>query len=73
LVTSNAITVVVRPAFVLAPTTMRLTTTGPAFMVLLLVDYRLAKAGLITPAYLALRRNVTLIVVALLALTVGLS
>ena len=52
---------------------MRLTTTGPAFMVLLLVDYRLAKAGLITPAYLALRRNVTLIVVALLALTVGLS
>jgi len=73
LLISNAITVAVWIAFVLAPTTVSLTTTALGFLLLLLIDYRLAKAGLITSAYRDLRRNVTLIVVVMLALIVGLA
>jgi len=73
MVTSNAITVVVWLAFALAPATVSIAVTGSAFLLLLAIDYRLANAGLITKAYLALRRNVTFIVAALLALTVALA
>ena len=73
LLTSNAITVAVWLAFVFAPVTVSLTITGLAFLALLLIDYRLAGAGSITQAYVVLRRNVTLVVVTLLALTVGLA
>jgi hypothetical protein len=73
LVTSNAITVAVWLAFVLMPVAATLGVMALAFLLLLGVDYRLAGAGLITPTYLALRRNVTLIVVAMLAVTVALA
>lgn len=66
LIISNAITVVVWLAFVFAPVTASLLTTGLAFLLLLLVDYRLAGSGIITPGYLTLRRNVTTIVIVLL-------
>ena len=73
LLTSNAITIAVWIAFVFAPVAVSLTVTGFAFLLLLAVDYQLAGAGLITPAYLALRRTVTFVVVAMLSLTVILS
>ena len=73
LLTSNAITVVVWLTFVLAPIAVSLMVTGVAFLLLLLVDYRLASAGMITSAYLVLRRNVTFVVVTLLTLTVVLA
>ena len=73
LLTSNAITIAVWIAFVFAPVAVSLTVTGFAFLLLLAVDYQLAGAGLITPAYLALRRTVTFVVVAMLNLTVILS
>ena len=73
LLTSNAITVAVWLTFALAPTAVSLTVTGCAFLLLLAVDYRLASAGMITSAYLVLRRNATLVVVAMLTLTVVLS
>jgi hypothetical protein len=69
LLISNAITVSVWLAFVFAPVTASLITTSVAFLLLLLVDYRLAGARLITPRYLTLRRNVTTIVVILLIVT----
>ena len=73
LVTSNVITVAVWLAYALTPVSVSIAVTGVAFMLLLLVDHRLAGAGLITPAYWQLRRNVTLLVVALLVMTAALA
>lgn len=73
LLSSNAITVAVWLTFAFASAAVSLTITGLAFVFLLLIDYRLANAGIISRAYLGLRRNVTLVVVTLLALTVILS
>ena len=70
LVTSNAITVAVWLAFVLTSTVVSIAVTGCAFLLLLLVDYQLANAGLLTKTYIKLRRNVTIIVIVMLSLTV---
>ena len=70
LLTSNAITLAVWFAFLLAPITVSLAVNAAAFLALLVVDYRLAGAGLISAPYLQLRRNVTLIVVASLVLAI---
>ena len=70
LLTSNAVTVIVWLTFVLAPVTISLAVTAIAFIALLLVDYRLAGAELISASYLQLRRNVTLLVLSCLLLMV---
>ncbi len=70
LLTSNALTVAVWLTFVLAPTSVSLIATGLAFALLLGIDYRLADAGMMAPAYLVLRRNVTCIVIVMLTATV---
>ncbi len=71
LLTSNAITVAVWLAFILTPVAASLAVTAVAFLLLLAVDFRLARAGLLTADYLQIRRNVTLIVCAMLMLTIG--
>ena len=70
LVTSNVITLGVWFAFLLAPINASLAANLVAFAALLVIDYKLAGAGLISDAYLKLRRNVTSIVIASLALTI---
>jgi len=70
LLTSNAITVAVWLGFVTAPAAASLMITGLAFLLLLLVDYRLARQNIIATDYLALRRNVTGIVIAMLLIAV---
>ena len=71
LLTSNAITVAVWLAFILTPVAVSIAVIAAAFVLLLAVDFRLARAGLLTPDYLRTRRNVTLIVLAMLMLTIG--
>lgn len=71
LLTSNAITVAVWLSFVLAPAAVSLAVIAAAFLLLLAVDFRLARAGLLTTDYLRTRRNVTLIVLGALMLTIG--
>ena len=70
LLTSNVITLGVWFAFLLAPIDISLAANFVAFAALLAIDYKLAAAGLISDEYLALRRNVTLIVLASLGLTI---
>jgi hypothetical protein len=69
LLTSNVITVSVWLTFVLSTLVVSLTVSAAAFLLLLIIDVRLAGAGLLSPEYLRTRRNVTLIVVAMLLLT----
>ncbi|MGD9341749.1 MAG: DUF3429 domain-containing protein [Chromatiales bacterium] len=71
LLTSNAITVAVWLAFILTPVAVSIAVIAAAFVLLLAVDFRLARVGLLTPDYLRTRRNVTLIVLAMLMLTIG--
>jgi hypothetical protein len=71
LLTSNAITVAVWLAFILTPVAVSIAVIAAALVLLLAVDFRLARAGLLTPDYLRTRRNVTLIVLAMLMLTIG--
>jgi len=71
LLTSNAITVAVWLAFILTPVAVSIAVIAAAFVLLLAVDFRLARAGLLTPDYLRTRRNVTLIVLTMLMLTIG--
>ena len=71
LLTSNAITVAVWLALIFTPVAVSLAVTAAAFLLLLAVDFRLAHAGLLTADYLHTRRNVTLIVFAMLMLTIG--
>ena len=71
LLTSNAITVAVWLAFILTPVAVSIAVIAAAFVLLLAVDFRLARVGLLTADYLRTRRNVTLIVLAMLMLTIG--
>lgn len=71
LLTSNAITVAVWLSLILTPVAVSLAVTAAAFLLLLAIDFRLARAGLLTADYLQTRRNVTLIVFAMLLLTTG--
>ena len=71
LLTSNAITVAVWLAFILTPVAVSIAVIAAALVLLLAVDFRLARVGLLTPDYLRTRRNVTLIVLAMLMLTLG--
>lgn len=71
LLTSNAITVAVWLAFILTPVAVSIAVIAAALVLLLAVDFRLARVGLLTPDYLRTRRNVTLIVLAMLMLTIG--
>ncbi len=71
LLTSNAITVAVWLAFILSPVAVSLGVVAAAFLLLLAVDFRLARAGLLTRDYLRTRRNVTVIVIVMLMLTLG--
>jgi hypothetical protein len=71
LLTSNAITVAVWLAFILTPVAVSIAVIAAAFVLLLAVDFRLARAGLLTADYLRTRRNVTLIVLTMLMLTIG--
>lgn len=70
LLTSNVITLAVWFAFLLAPITVSLAVNAAAFFALLVIDYQLAKAGLISKAYLAIRRNVTSVVIVSLLATI---
>ena len=71
LLTSNAITVAAWLSLILTPVAVSLAVTAAAFLLLLAIDFRLARAGLLTADYLQTRRNVTLIVFAMLLLTIG--
>ena len=71
LLTSNAITVAVWLAFILTPVAVSIAVIAAALVLLLAVDFRLARAGLLTADYLRTRRNVTLIVLTMLMLTIG--
>lgn len=71
LLTSNAITVAVWLAFILTPVAVSIAVIAAALVLLLAVDFRLARVGLLTPDYLRTRRNVTFIVLAMLMLTIG--
>ncbi|MGI9291495.1 MAG: DUF3429 domain-containing protein [Gammaproteobacteria bacterium] len=73
LVISNIVTVTVWLSFVLLPVVISLTVTATAFVLLLLVDLRLGRIGVLSPEYITLRRNVTTVVLVLLAITVALS
>ena len=70
LLTSNVITLGVWFAFLLAPIDISLAANFVAFAALLTIDYKLAAAGLISDGYLTLRRNVSVIVLASLGLTI---
>ena len=70
LLTSNVITLGVWFAFLLTPINVSLAANLVAFAALLAIDYKLAGAGLISDAYMALRRNVTVIVLVSLGLTI---
>ena len=70
LLSSNAITVAVWLGFVFAPVRISLGITTAAFVLLLLIDYRLAACHLLNADYMRMRRNVTAIVVACLLLTI---
>ena len=71
LLTSNAITVAVWLAFILTPVAVSIAVIAAALVLLLAVDFRLARVGLLTADYLRTRRNVTFIVLAMLMLTIG--
>ena len=71
LLTSNAITVAVWLAFILTPVAVSIAVIAAALVLLLAVDFRLARVGLLTADYLRTRRNVTLIVLTMLMLTIG--
>jgi len=69
LLTSNAVTVGVWLAFLLMPAALSLMVMLGAFLILLSIDIRLAQMNLLTDEYLSMRRRVTGIVVACLAMT----
>ena len=68
LLASNAITLAAWGAWLLLEPLAALAVAAGAFALLVVVDYRLRERRLIDADYLALRRNVSLLVIALLAL-----
>lgn len=70
LLASNGITLLAWAAFLLAPVRSGLVVLTAAFAVLYLVDRNLHRRGGIEAGYLTVRRNVTLMVVAALSLTI---
>ncbi len=71
LFTSNVITVAAWVVFLLSPVAVSLAGLAGAFLGLLGVDVRLNRLGLLPAGYLRTRRNVTLVVVAALLLTMA--
>ncbi len=70
LIASNAIALAAWIGYLLAPADVSAAVSAGAFAVLLAVDYRLKERRAIDAAYLAVRRNVTLVVIAALVLFV---
>lgn len=70
LLLSNGVTVAAWLAFWLAPTYISLEITAAAFITLLMIDYQLTNEGLLSAAYLRIRRNATALVVIALVLIV---
>lgn len=68
---SNVIAVIVWLVFLFGSTPVLLLVSIAAFIALLLIDYRLNEAKIITHDYLHVRRNATAVVVISLFLTIG--
>lgn len=64
---SNAVALIAWGAFLAGPPKLALGVMAVLFVYLLYVDYRLCRSGVLDGHYLALRRNVTIIVVLSLA------
>ena len=62
-VASNAVALVAWAAFLAGPPKLALGVMAVLFLYLLYVDYALCRSGVLTEHYLALRRNITAIVI----------